>query len=528
MAQLRRIPGVVRVAFGLKETAGQILRQWAYRVYLQRKLPSEEVPAEERIPPEIYGVKTDVFFADEGYPASKTPVMKPGDTITRYVPNEFENPGTLGLYVRIGADHFILTNHHVLTDDYNSDDTHTHDIYDPRLRKCAEIKCNNPVARIIPKKGFRDKHSWDGKTYFVDATLAAVNANVQGINKVPSIGLLDQGLRDLSTVDLNPDSTPADNIVVRKCGGATGVTRGQVVELIKGTYSGAVTTEQIWQMRIVPSPGFHYKEDFVLAKGQDVDTLIGGFKRSVRATRIHDKWGLPQIRLEGDVFVLPGDSGSVVVDDQRKIVGMVSDVLGAYARVMIDKDREVTVVLPYGDGYACFIYPVFNVLGLDPATAVIAGGVPSSGVALPEPETEVEDNVLWADKELAMREVQAAIEREPLGALLNGLISEHYPQISHLVHRRRRVTVVWHRNGGPAFAAAFMKALAEPSGQLPTEVGGVRLVEALARFRDVLIREGDESLRHDLSLHGDWLLQLAERASSIPELVRALSEVSRT
>jgi hypothetical protein len=43
-------------------------------------------------------------------------------------------------------------------------------------------------------------------------------------------------------------------------------------------------------------------------------------------------------------------------------------------------------------------------------------------------------------------------------------------------------------------------------------------------MRDVLLREGDERLRQDIGDHGDLILALAERATSIPELRAALAD----
>lgn len=76
---------------------------------------------------------------------------------------------------------------------------------------------------------------------------------------------------------------------------------------------------------------------------------------------------------------------------------------------------------------------------------------------------------------------------------------------------------------GPAFVAAFARALGadEP---LPTEIAGVSLVFALARLRDVLVQEGEDGLPERVAMNADWVLTLASRANSVPELLRALLE----
>ena len=512
MERLGRIPGVVRVGYGLKQTAGRIvLGEPAYRVYVQRKRPLDEIPSDERIPPEIDGIKTDVLYADTKKPHTKTPSIAPGDTITRLIPNDFQSSGTLGLIVRRGSDRFILTNAHVLDDGSNLFDG-ARDIYDPHMKTCAGIHCNNPIAQIIDNSGVRGtRPESDGKTYYVDCTLATVNAGVDGANNLPGVGALDQGVRDLAS------DAGAMGTVVRKNGSTTGLTTGTLVELFETETDGSI----VWQMRVAATTGHSYSAHWQLDPAEDPNEVKNRFTGTVSAT-IESSGGHNVLRVSGTVWTLPGDSGSPVVDAQRRVVGLHYG--GVVTRVNITTDDGSDFAdVPLGDGVEAYIVPVFHALNLDPATAVIPPGSPSSGATVEAPEMEVMRGS-WAAAEHAMRELEAAAKNTPAGRRLLALLSAHYPAIAHLVHHRRRVTVVWHRNRGPAFAAAILQALRRPDAPMPTELSGVRLVDAARKFGSVLEMEGSPGLAAAVRAETDLLLHLAERATSVPELLLALRE----
>jgi hypothetical protein len=114
--KLLRQPGVHGVSIGPKRVNGELTDQLAITVHVTRKRPLAEIPAAERIPPQIEGIVTDVF---------EHPQLSPhavADT-GRYRPLQggcqlqFSNwLGTLGAFCTNNANGFAvgLTNHHVL------------------------------------------------------------------------------------------------------------------------------------------------------------------------------------------------------------------------------------------------------------------------------------------------------------------------------------------------------------------------------------------------------------------------------
>jgi hypothetical protein len=67
--RLRHIPGITNIGVGAKEVAGEITGEFAFRVYVSMKLPPGDVPSGWRIPERIEGIATDVL------PASSTAAL---------------------------------------------------------------------------------------------------------------------------------------------------------------------------------------------------------------------------------------------------------------------------------------------------------------------------------------------------------------------------------------------------------------------------------------------------------------------
>lgn len=56
-----KITGVDLIGLGAKERSGEITSEWAFRFYVKKKLPLENLTPDDRIPSEIMGLQTDVI-----------------------------------------------------------------------------------------------------------------------------------------------------------------------------------------------------------------------------------------------------------------------------------------------------------------------------------------------------------------------------------------------------------------------------------------------------------------------------------
>lgn len=128
-------PNVIGVAVGYKESHGQVTGELAVVALVQAKQPLSALSAEERIPSEVGGVRTDVY--EVGYLEAQglvdaqnatnpkgefRPTIPSGVSIGHYR----ITAGTLGAMVRdrTSGDRLILSNNHVLA---NSNDAATGD-----------------------------------------------------------------------------------------------------------------------------------------------------------------------------------------------------------------------------------------------------------------------------------------------------------------------------------------------------------------------------------------------------------------
>jgi hypothetical protein len=71
--RLRANPDVQRIAFGLKERNGEVLSEYAFRLYVRQKNPADALSPAELIPPEIDGIKTDVLVMSDQAPVCGGP-----------------------------------------------------------------------------------------------------------------------------------------------------------------------------------------------------------------------------------------------------------------------------------------------------------------------------------------------------------------------------------------------------------------------------------------------------------------------
>ena len=543
-ARLLAIPGVTAVGLGWKERAGIILSRLAYRVYVRAKRPLSDLAPEELVPPSAGGIETDVHVADDWMDAGRqNAFLTPGCKVTRYIPGTETSAGTLTVLVEKAGKHYVLSCDHVLLggQQLQSDAI---SVYSPFHTSCD---CRSPIGAIprTPVQGTDDGDpvvgarlddliEIGGKKFLIDAALAMITATpAAGTNLITLPGgttvKLDQGLGDLSTLastsEPDPD-TPAHGDMrvvttpptVHKLGATTSYTTGKVVQLSSvrtfATPGHLSEVVDVWELTVAPSPGTSWTQDYQLADPNIIDTLTPKWTgKPVTPTKLPNGW----LRLTGPVFALPGDSGSPVWDENRKLVGIVTKVAGVDAIVMIE-GKPVPMKLPNGLAKVQYAPAAFQALGLTSAS-ILAPGVPLRGTTV-----EVQAPTALLDmREVAV--VRRAVQETESGQRLLEIVTRNLESVTELVHHRRRVKLVWHRNHGPAFAKMFIEAFREPTRPLPEKVAGVTFRKAFERFIDVLKLEGDARLKRDLERDGNWLVELAGSERTVGELIASLSAV---
>ncbi len=107
--RLKQIPAIRNIGVGAKEVRGKTSNDFAFRIYVPMKLPLGDVPLQWRIPSQIQGVPTDVIMAGSTEPIVDTRKVRPlrGGISVK---NEFVQTGektlagTLGCLVKLVAD----------------------------------------------------------------------------------------------------------------------------------------------------------------------------------------------------------------------------------------------------------------------------------------------------------------------------------------------------------------------------------------------------------------------------------------
>jgi hypothetical protein len=224
--ELKQVPGVIGVGIGFKMTAGQIVEEIVFQVFVEEKKSPDAIPLGQMIPREIRGIPTDVMTVPRG---STKADPTPGELQKKRRPLaggiQIQNSksitstsgttttiktsiGTLGCFARLNGDNtgtYILSNEHVmLALGASVGDKLAQDHY----VDCICCDCN--VVGIITAAVNNNA---------VDCAIAKLESDVAIVNEIVGIGTI-QGSAALSTV--------ATNDPVRKVGCTTALKNGTV------------------------------------------------------------------------------------------------------------------------------------------------------------------------------------------------------------------------------------------------------------------------------------------------------------
>lgn len=511
-AELAQHPSVRSLELGWKVSQGRLQPELAVRVYVDRKLPLEEVPPDLRIPPRIAGLPTDVLtIRDEQFLGHD---MIGGDKITRIVWNEDgSGSGTLGYIATRVADSkpVMLSNQHVFRNDLGQTER-IREVYQPDI-SCRALgsKCNY-VGFV--KDGHIADFPWspggtNPQPHFIDCAIAEIdNADFRrGVKGFPSIA----GSQDITKMPTGPNTSL---MAVKKTGARTGPTEGVVVS-VNSTGHQKVGPFEIQDqpltilIRTTQGPAFSETYEVPADEKAEIVQMYNSLGGPGTVTQLPGN----RLRFDTKLFSDSGDSGSAIVTSPgNRIVGL----LYASAIFTFPTSDGGTQTVPIGESRACHIGPVMSRLGIriDPSSTPSAGS-----------EAVVER--AWSgSRETAIGAHVAALEQQlgttERGQMLRSLVRDHGIEMADLVHHRRRVTVCWHRHQGPAFAALVAEAIREPERSIPAEHGGVSLRALLSVMCDVLLTEGSSALRAALQQNREWVLEWVSSSDRIPGLVAAL------
>ena len=111
--------------------------------------------------------------------------------------------------------------------------------------------------------------------------------------------------------------------------------------------------------------------------------------------------------------------------------------------------------------------------------------MPSPGGTLPP----VED---------VLARVGADLDHSAAGRRLIDLWLDHHDELLKLVDERRRVTIAWHRGGGPVLMHALLHAAVDPAVTLPRAINGESTARRLDRIFTAFHAAASPELRRAL------------------------------
>jgi hypothetical protein len=527
---LSRLPNVVGVGLGSKETSRRFTDDLAIIVFVREKIPESQLSADERVPPTFEGYKTDVRIVDHPHPGAcdnetVSPTIQGGIQITlkpvTTPAGVVFGKGTLGCIVRRRNDTarenaYALSNKHVL---YGTNSGANENAFHPLPPEMPPG--HGVILGPVMAGGTYDNISFlnDPTSPLVDVFVDCAVARLNVVEK--SCCCTCEGLKTDDTIldlDLNGSNRMLDvrNTVgqpefrgetVWKVGRTTGKTRG-VVRLVDASF---ITSDPT----IAGSPLFTAQNTIAIEFEPD----------STNTQNCHGHTWFAEV----------GDSGSIVVDDENNVVGIISQV-----------PNPAIPVPAFELSYACHIVPVLDHLGIcipcsrggahGSTTATDGSGLQPSPKNPPHANDEfvadgqvvfagplIADNPLdtslappvpFSDDDAhAMRSWLTAFRSTPLGRGLLDTFDHFQGEVGYLIRHARPVTVAWHRGKGPAFLAHVLNHLAGHTERVPHQVQGVTRADLLTRMRTALEVHASNPLRERLTQHGDALFAIATDAT---------------
>jgi hypothetical protein len=207
--EFEQIPGVVEVGIGIKEVAGELTGETVLRVYVEDKRPESELPADQVIPKEYRGIKTDVIVFREAEPEADTSRHRPVQGGTQIRADGGTLFGTICCIAKLGTDDsfVILGNHHILYSGTAKDST---EIGQPDYTESCCCTCGDIAVNV---HGIRRDH--------LDCAIARLKSGEEHAISIRGIG----------NITAVADAVPGES--VKKRGRTTELTTGNITNIKK-------------------------------------------------------------------------------------------------------------------------------------------------------------------------------------------------------------------------------------------------------------------------------------------------------
>jgi hypothetical protein len=422
--------------------------------------------------------------------------------------------GTLGCFaVTTGDDsgqRVLLTNFHVLEDPH-------HELNGPSCTGCTKGDAvGNPnvgsqIATVL--RGLnKDKD-------MMDAAIAVLDKGVLFNRDVVKDDA--PGQREVITGTRNV--TQADKgLRVHKRGHRTRLTYGILGDVGKSaTIAGKTKQNQIHidLPEKVAGARLEFKPDHTLV-APDVDLIAAGVQQNdvawVEGIQNRGRYRITAVRqheidiageeleaappVGGGLYVTPpnfalrGDSGSVLLDDDGKVIGLIWA-----ARALRQGNAIATPISVVETGLRIKI-DAATVVG-DTQTALRSGGTRAAAQGIDTPSSA--PALLTSSQAPSLREqVEQDLLALPRGQQIYQLYFKHHMEVRELIDGNRRVALVWHRQGGPGMIQSVVDAVRSTTSPVAASIRGRSWGERASAILEVFRQFGSPRLRDDVAMFG--------------------------
>jgi hypothetical protein len=419
--QLERLPNVDHVLVGAKEINGVATEQPAFQVYVRVKPPPQELGPDEKIPETIGGFPTDVILIEE------TSLIE--EDTDNYRPlcggsqlEQSSGTGTLGVIALATAGSLAPVGAPVIVTN-NHVAPNIGGLVGQPTSPCDSWCCHCcDVGKVVDTRS----------DTLVDVSIATLSNGVRFCHEILGRGVI-RGWAPVSSL------TPGDPVFKR----------GRTTRLTEGRFSNATTP--------------------VTPKGRNI-TLVN----QIRITSA----------VPGTPFALGGDSGSIVLDAQNRVVGLL-----------------FASTLPAGTpSFANRIDNVRSAMKIDFPVIGTAGAIPLTAGAIREEADDIRQMWLRLSRDIMASEA---------GRKWSEIIARHRSEVGRLVRHNRPTMTAWNRYQGPSFVSHYLKTVKDNGYLAPEEIGGIRVENLLLGMAAVLQEHGSQPLSQAIWRH---YLQIIESA----------------
>ncbi len=525
-AELMKIPGVLWVGYGTKERNGKLTSESALRVYVGEKKAITDLAKEQIIPVQVNGLITDVLKIETSQPLascqdlSLTEKAIGGITISNLksmkqalasgAPSTSSSDrfGTLGCVVIINSetskDRFaLLTNRHVLIENGGN-------VKDPvyllQLRvgtggKLEVVKKPTTPGSTSTIQKFEDFNTKEVATITNLGTESnepfTYPSDPPTPGQPPPLFFLDCAIAKIKTdfsswCDTNKGVDVENNIKGLNIGGNNALERmgririgDNLKKVFKvGRSSGRTVGEIVDPLGALGTPGniTHHNIIIIRATEPNCDNVVR--------------------------FSEEGDSGSVIVTEQREVVGLL------FGDNSIDQNGNPR---PIADlrAHASHIGPVCAFLDVTPLTT--QKNTVASLSPLPERSPAI-----------SFDQPMSGPLRDRLSVSARGveffeLLEKHRPELVHLINHVRPVLVTWHRSKGAEYLSHFINSYRDPDYLIPPQIEDIPLKMSLARMVEALRAHGSPDLIQTINRYHDEVFALADRVQKTEDLFTYLT-----